>query len=69
MDNVVRRTIKSYDAIAERYCEKTMIFEIREFEQRLLDRFLAMIDAERPQVLDIGCGDGRDTAYLQEKGA
>ena len=69
MDDVVKRTIESYDAIAERYCKRTMIPEVREFEHQLLDRFLAMIDAERPRILDIGCGDGRDTAYLREKGA
>ncbi|MFW6040842.1 MAG: class I SAM-dependent DNA methyltransferase [Thermoplasmatota archaeon] len=64
----VERTIKSYDEIAEEYCNKTSKKGDREFQKKMLDRTLNMLPP-KPRIIDIGCGDGRDTHYLFEKGA
>lgn len=60
-------TIKSYDKIAEEYCEKTLEGGDREFQERMLDITLNYLP-ENPRVIDLGCGDGRDTFYLHQKG-
>jgi ubiquinone/menaquinone biosynthesis C-methylase UbiE len=67
--NHIEKTIKTYDIIASKYCRKTLIPKVRKFEHNLLDKFLKMIKIKNPKLLDIGCGDGRDTAYLLEQGA
>jgi SAM-dependent methyltransferase len=62
-------TINSYDQIASEYCQHTYREEIRVFERTLLDKFLEYITVKNPLILDIGCGDGRDSKYLLQKGA
>ena len=69
MTDEVRVTIQSYDKIAADYCRHTLRDEFRRIENEFLDRFLREIGTESPLVADIGCGDGRDSKYLLEKGA
>jgi SAM-dependent methyltransferase len=72
-DDAIETTQKTYDRIAAGY--STRIDEltggswIGEFERGLLDRFMAMVGRPGAIILDIGCGSGRDTQYLREKGA
>lgn len=64
----VEKTIESYDSIAEEYCEKTMKGGNRDFQEDMIDKTLKMLP-NHPRIIDPGCGDGRDTAYMREKGA
>lgn len=66
--DAIRTTIKSYDEIAEEYCEKTLKGGDREFQEKMLEKTLKMLSPE-PRVIDLGCGDGRDTAFMRKKGA
>lgn len=63
----IERTMKTYDKIAEEYCKKTENEGDREFQKKMLDRTLSFLPSN-PRIIDLGCGDGRDTKYLQEKG-
>ncbi|MFC1933347.1 class I SAM-dependent methyltransferase [Chloroflexota bacterium] len=71
--DAVKTTHETYDLIASDYSSaiNELVSEswIREFEQGLLDRFLSMTKLAKPGVLDIGCGDGRDTEYLRQRQA
>jgi len=64
----LKTTIQSYDKIAEDYCEKTLEGGDRGFQEKMLDITLNYLP-EKPRVLDLGCGDGRDAHYLHQKGA
>lgn len=64
----IQRTMKTYDKIAEEYCRKTENEGDREFQKKMLDRTLSFLPSN-PRIIDLGCGDGRDTKYLREKGA
>ncbi len=64
----IKTTIKSYDEVAEEYCEKTLECGNREFQEKMLKKTLDMLP-DAPRMVDLGCGDGRDTAFLKKKGA
>jgi SAM-dependent methyltransferase len=72
-ENVINITRNTYDRIATGYAVKIhrLIADswVGEFEQGLLDKFLLMTMLSHPKVLDIGCGNGKDTGYLITKGA
>lgn len=67
--DVVRQTRRTYDHIAVDYSAKIdkLLSNswVGEFEGRLIDGFLSMLRARNPLILDIGCGNGKDTRYLQ----
>jgi SAM-dependent methyltransferase len=42
---------------------------IGRFERSLLNDFLSLTKSATPYVLDIGCGNGKDTEYLKQRGA
>jgi SAM-dependent methyltransferase len=69
MHDEVRITIESYDRIAGEYCKHTLRDEFRRVEEGFLDRFAAHIGRRAPLIADVGCGDGRDSQYLINKGA
>lgn len=64
----IEKTRKAFDEIAEEYCEQTEEEGNREFQKKMLDKTLARL-GPKPRVIDLGCGDGRDTEYLRNKGA
>ena len=64
----IERTMRTYDKIAERYCETTEKEGDRDFQEKMLERTLKFMPS-KPRVIDLGCGDGRDTEYLRRKGA
>jgi len=71
--DVIKITRQTYDQAARDYA--TMVDElisdswIGEFEKRCLDKFLLMTGAPGSRVLEIGCGNGKDTRYMGQKGA
>jgi len=64
----IERMMRTYDEIAEEYCEITERDGDRKFQKKMLDKTLDFLPSN-PRLIDLGCGDGRDTQYLQEKGA
>jgi ubiquinone/menaquinone biosynthesis C-methylase UbiE len=61
-------TQATYDRNAQKYSasvDKTLAGPIGEFEQRLLDAFIALMPGA--VALDLGCGNGKDAAYLRSK--
>jgi len=64
----IERTTRTYDEIAEEYCRITEKEGDRKFQKKMLDKTLNFLPSN-PRIIDLGCGDGRDTQYLQEKGA
>lgn len=69
MPDEIRTTIESYDRIAGEYCEHTLRDEFRRVEEEFLDRFTGHLGRGAPLIADVGCGDGRDSGYLINKGA
>ena len=71
--NAVSITRKTYDQIASGYSARIneLVSDswVGEFERQLLDRFLQVNIISSPKILDIGCGNGKDTNYLRQKGA
>lgn len=71
--DVVGITRHTYDRMAADY--SSMVNElvsdswVGEFERSLLDNFLSLTRSMNPHVLDIGCGNGKDTEYLRQRGA
>ena len=63
----IQRTIRSYDEIAEEYCEKTLKNGDRELQKSMLDKTISYLQ-EGARIIDLGCGDGRDTDHLKRKG-
>jgi ubiquinone/menaquinone biosynthesis C-methylase UbiE len=58
-------TIDSYDRTAASFAEKN--YQIEMLEQKA--RFTGLLPAgERPALLDLGCGPGRDTLYFGQQG-
>jgi SAM-dependent methyltransferase len=66
-EDPVAETIKTYDNYAERYTKKygEISGEFEVFE-KLLSEFIEALLGKN--VLEIGCGPGRDAKYLTEKG-
>ncbi|MFP4000640.1 MAG: class I SAM-dependent DNA methyltransferase [Thermoplasmata archaeon] len=64
----IKKTMQTYDEIAEEYCKITEEEGDREYQEKMLDRTLDLLPS-KPRIIDLGCGDGRDTDYLRKKGA
>lgn len=61
-------TQATYDRNAEKYSasvDRTLAGSIGKFEQGLLDIFIALMPGA--VALDLGCGNGKDAAYLRSK--
>ena len=71
--DVIKITRQTYDRAARDYA--TMVDElvsdswIGEFEKGCLDKFLSMAGHPDSRVLEIGCGNGKDTLHMWQKGA
>lgn len=64
----ILETKKTYDKNAEQYSasvDQTLAGPIGEFERGLLDVFIALMPGAG--ALDLGCGNGKDAAYLMSK--
>ncbi len=65
MEEAILKTIRSYDLTAASFAQKN--YQIELLEQK--ERFISMLPAEeRPALLDLGCGPGRDTLYFGGQG-
>ncbi len=67
-EDPVLHTVKSYDKVAARYTVRTRREGDRAFCEEILNRTLDALPPD-PRIIDLGCGDGRDVAYLATKGA
>ncbi|WP_123533670.1 class I SAM-dependent methyltransferase [Halosimplex salinum] len=73
MDERVRRTVETYERVADTYAN---IHGDREVVADLVERFVAAVGdasglgapAARPRVLDVGCGPGWESAAFDEHG-
>jgi ubiquinone/menaquinone biosynthesis C-methylase UbiE len=63
---ISRRIAAAYDQVAEAYAEKNAVMPPVYLD--LGPRFLALVCPGLP-VLDVGCGAGRDLAWLTQQGA
>lgn len=70
MKNPIRQNRAAYDQIAPRFAERNaeILPYIVDASARLLERLGAAGDPRLP-ILDLGCGAGRDTAWLEAQGA
>jgi ubiquinone/menaquinone biosynthesis C-methylase UbiE len=72
MHGITQQTKETYNKISSDYSSKInkLISDswVGEFEKNLLNKFLLMIKISKPKVLDIGCGNGKDTYFFQQKG-
>ena len=62
-NNVVAKTIKTYEELAEDYYKTH--FDINEIKN-IADFFIQNLKGQK--ILDIGCGPGRDAKYFSENG-
>lgn len=63
----IDRTVESYEDMGEDYTDKTNEGGDREFQEKMMDKTLRILN-KKPRIIDLGCGDGRDTAYFKNKG-
>ena len=63
----IEKNIRTYDEIARRYCEITEKDGDRAFQEDMLERTLDFLPS-KPRMIDLGCGDGRDTDHLRRQG-
>ena len=64
MDELLRNTISTYNSTAGDYAEKTD----KLLPKERLNEFINYIGKSSGQVIDLGCGPGRDAKYLDSKG-
>ncbi len=67
-EDMVRETVRSYDAIARPYCKKTRRPQFLRWERTYLEKLLSHLSVKEPRVLDIGCGDGRHCTIIDDRG-
>ena len=65
MDSRITKTISEYNRIAEGYTKENNSEEIVSSMAPLLDKFIEYIE-EGKDILDVGCGHGRDSKYFSE---
>ncbi len=65
MEETTAKTIQSYDRTAASFALKNYAIELTEQKERFM-RLLP--EQEKPPLLDLGCGPGRDTLYFKESG-
>lgn len=63
IEDVVKKTIETYDKIAEHYAKKYSNLERVKY---LANRFMYCLNGNK--ILDIGCGHGRDVKYFSDIG-
>ncbi len=69
--NPVEQTIHSYNMMAEEYCKITSQKGDRDFQEKMMDITFNYIRHNKeglPRLIDLGCGDGRDSYYIYSKG-
>jgi len=57
-------SVNRFNEFAEEYANR---FSTIENYHHAIDRFIELIDSEKPSILELGCGPGNITRYLKEK--
>lgn len=65
----VKKTIETYNKIADYYCPKTRQEKFLKWEEDFIKRQLDYIGKKKALILDIGCGDGRHCKLFEKNGA
>ncbi len=69
--DLVAQTISSYDMMAKEYCKITSAKGDRVFQEKMMDITLDHLSkdmVDNARIIDLGCGDGRDSDYFYSKG-
>lgn len=67
--NEVRQTIETYDKIAPSYCKKTRLKKYLDWEEQYIKKLLSYCSTKKkPEILDVGCGDGRHCLLIDKNG-
>ena len=64
--DIVKQTIETYDKIASSYCLKTRQKKYLDWEEMYIKKLLGYVDSQNPNILDVGCGDGRHCKLIDK---
>lgn len=64
--DIVKQTIETYDKIASSYCLKTRQKKYLDWEEMYIKKLLGYVDSQNPDILDVGCGDGRHCKLIDK---
>jgi len=66
--DIIKQTIETYDKIASSYCLKTRQKKYLDWEEMYIKKLLGYVDSQTPDILDVGCGDGRHCLLIDKHG-
>ncbi|MCP4703714.1 MAG: class I SAM-dependent methyltransferase [candidate division Zixibacteria bacterium] len=66
--NEVTQTIETYNKIALSYCKKTRLKKYLDWEEQYIKKLMSYNNSIMPNILDVGCGDGRHCLLIDKNG-
>lgn len=61
-------TMATYNKIAPNYCPKTRQDKYLKWEDEYISKLMKYTDTSSPEILDVGCGDGRHCLLIDKNG-